>query len=52
MAKEVAALIKLQIKGELPIRHHQLDLRWVQKGLISWSSVSSLTLELRIKWVR
>ena len=37
MAKEVAGLIKLQIKGgRLQIHHLPLDLHWVLRESISW----------------
>jgi hypothetical protein len=32
MAKEVAGIIKLQIKVARLIRHHRLDQHWVQRG--------------------
>ncbi len=44
MAKEVAGLIKLQIKGGAANPFHlQLDLHWVLKVLILWDSARSST---------
>ena len=47
MAKEIAGLIKLQIKGGAANPSPQLGLLWVQKVLISWIFASNLMPEPR-----
>jgi hypothetical protein len=52
MAKEVAGLIKLQIKGGAQIHHLPLDLLWVLRVLISWNFASNSTPEPRTRQVK
>ena len=52
MAKEVAALIKLQIKGGVANPSPPIGPALGAKGVNIMEFCSSLTLELRIKWVR